>query len=121
MLIGIDVVENERFARAMERRPRLIDRLFTGAEQRYCQSKADPARHFAARFAAKEAVGKALGTGVLCWQEIDIGAGGAGQPDVSLKGRTRAAAERLGASRLAVSISHSRTVSVSVAVAGSDN
>lgn len=119
MLIGIDVVENERFARAIERRPRLIDRLFTGAEQSYCLAKAHPARHFAARFAAKEAVGKALGTGVLSWREIVISADDTGRPAVTLKGRTRAAAERLGAAGLAVSISHSRTVSM--AVAGLDN
>lgn len=119
MLIGIDVVENERFARAIEQRPRLVGRLFTEAEQSYCRAKAHPARHFAARFAAKEAVGKALGTGVLSWHEINISADASGRPTVTLSGRTRAAAKRLGSGGLAVSISHSRTVSV--AVAGLEN
>jgi holo-[acyl-carrier protein] synthase len=116
MLVGVDIIENDRFARAIERRPRLIERVFTAAERSYCLSKADPARHFAARFAAKEAVGKALGTGVISWQEIEI-ASQAGRPEVSVSGGTRAAAEQLAAGALSISLSHSDTVSVAVAVA----
>lgn len=99
----------------MERRPRLIERLFTRAERDYCLSRPCPPRHFAARFAAKEAVGKALGTGVLSWQEIEIAAGG--KPAVRISGNMREVAEKLGAGPLAVSLSHCGSVSVSVAVA----
>ncbi len=116
MLVGIDIIENDRFARVMARRPRLLGRVFTRQEREYCLSRANPARHFAARFAAKEAVGKALGTGVINWQEIEIGSD-EGRPGVSVSGRTLAAAERLQARALSISLSHSETVSVAVAVA----
>ena len=59
--VGVDVVEIDRFAAALERRPRLAERCFTPAEAAYCASRRFPPQHFAARFAAKEAVGKALG------------------------------------------------------------
>lgn len=115
MLIGIDVIENPRFARAMRRHPRLIERVFTPSEQEYCRSRPNPVQHFAARFAAKEAVGKALGTGVRCWREIEIGSGG--KPTVSVSGRMQQDVERLSAGGLAVSLSHGEQVSVAVAVA----
>jgi holo-[acyl-carrier protein] synthase len=115
MLIGIDIIENPRFARAMERHPRLLERVFTSSEREYCRSRPDPARHFAARFAAKEAVGKALGTGVRCWRDIEISGGG--RPEVTVTGGAAAAAGGLGATRLSVSISHGDLVSVAVAVA----
>ena len=116
MLVGIDIIENERFARVMRRRPRLLDRVFTEKEREYCLSKAQPARHFAARFAAKEAVGKALGTGVIRWQEIEIGSDD-GRPGVSVSGKTLELVEELAAEALSVSLSHSDEVSVAVAVA----
>src|ERR671918_350443 len=77
--IGIDLIEIERIERALERRPRLAERLFTPAELAYARSRARPGRHLAARFAAKEAVIKALGEGVPPGQ-IEIEAGG--QPTV---------------------------------------
>jgi len=115
LLIGIDIIENERFARALERRPRLADRVFTDAEREYCRSKPNPAQHFAVRFAAKEAVGKALGTGVNCWREIEVSSGG--KPEVSITGATEAAAARLGVGDLSLSLSHCGSVSVAVAAA----
>ena len=115
MLIGIDIIENERFARALKRRPRLAERVFTAGEREYCMSRPDPARHFAARFAAKEAVGKALGTGVLCWQEIEILSGG--QPEVRTTGATGRRAAALAAGKLSLSLSHCGPVSVAVAAA----
>jgi len=115
MLIGIDIIENRRFERAVKRHPRLVERVFTPAETAYCRSRPNPAQHFAARFAAKEAVGKALGTGVLSWREIEIGSGG--KPDVRVSGSMKAAADTLGASPLSLSISHCGVVSVAVAAA----
>ncbi len=115
MLIGIDIIENERFARALERRPRLAERVFTAAEREYCLSRPNPAQHFAARFAAKEAVGKALGTGVRRWRDIEIGSGG--KPDVRITGFAGEAAASLGAGSMSVSLSHCGPVSVAVAAA----
>ncbi|MHB8858578.1 MAG: holo-ACP synthase [Thermoleophilia bacterium] len=115
MLIGIDVIENERFARALERRPRLAERVFTAGEREYCLSRPNPAQHFAARFAAKEAVGKALGTGISSWREIEIGSGG--KPGVHMSGVTGRRAAALGAGELSLSLSHCGMVSVAVAAA----
>lgn len=118
MNIGIDVIENPRFGLAMERHPRLIERIFTSSEQEYCRSRADPVKHFAVRFAAKEAVGKALGTGVRRWREIEISGGG--RPGVRISGLTLSEAERSGSAAVSISLSHSREISVAVAVAGTN-
>ena len=115
MLIGIDIIDNCRFARALERRPRLAERVFTAGEREYCLSRPDPALHFAARFAAKEAVGKALGTGVRSWREIEILSGG--QPRVKMTGTTGRLAAELVAGELTISLSHCGPVSVAVAAA----
>ena len=115
MLIGIDIIDNERFERALARRPRLAERVFTAAEREYCLSRPNPAQHFAARFAAKEAVGKALGTGVLSWREIEIVPGG--KPEVRMTGSTRNTAAAIGAGAVSVSLSHCGLVSVAVAAA----
>ncbi len=91
--VGVDIIEIERVRRALER-PSFRDRCFTGAERAYCDSRADPAQSYAARFAGKEAVGKALGCGVrFTWKEIEIV--GRPKPSVSLSGRTAAFAERV--------------------------
>ncbi len=121
MLVGIDIIENDRFAQAMKRRPRLIARVFTRREQDYCLAKASPARHFAARFAAKEAVGKALGTGVPAWQEIEIISSASGQPRVCVSGGMEAAAHAAGAGAISLSLSHSNFATVAVAVAEKRN
>jgi len=70
--IGTDLIEIERISRALER-PGFRDRCFTPDEQAYCESRRNPAESYAARFCGKEAVGKALGCGVLfTWKEIEI-------------------------------------------------
>ena len=98
----------ERFRRALDRHPALEGRLFTPAEVSYCRARAKPALHFAARFAAKEAVGKLLGTGIVSWREIEVlGDLPEGGPTrVTLGGRTAEAAEELGVTDLRVSLSH---------------
>ena len=116
MGVGIDLLEIDRMARALERRPRLADRLFTPAEREYCLSRANPPQHFAARFAGKEAVGKALGCGVLfTWKEIEIV--GPPKPGVTLAGKTLAFAERVGMREIDVSLTHSHTVAAATCVA----
>jgi holo-[acyl-carrier protein] synthase len=110
--VGIDLIEIERVERALERRPRLADRLFTSGELAYARERARPGRHLAARFAAKEAVIKALGQGVPP-KEIEIEAGE--PPRVRLHGR---AAEVAGGKPIAISLTHSRDSAAAVAIAG---
>lgn len=101
---GFDLVEVQRLERGFSTHPRLEERLFTPAEIAYCRSRGRPLLHFAGRFAAKEAIGKLLGSGVLSWQEIEVGAGP--RPQVTLSGRTAEMAEARGLRRLHVSLSH---------------
>src|SRR5438552_16802463 len=106
MRVGVDLIEIERIRRALER-PGFRERCFTAAERDYCDSKPNPAQHYAGRFAAKEAVGKALGVGVyFTWKEIEVR--GRPKPGVYLSGRTARSAERLGAGRIELSMTHSQ-------------
>ena len=114
--IGVDAIEIARFAEALARRPRLAERCFTAAEAAYCRSRAFPPQHFAARFAAKEAVGKALGIGMTRWREVEV-VRGRGAPAVRLTGRYAARADALGVTRVLISLSHSRTDAIAVAIA----
>ena len=95
--VGVDLIEIERIRRALERHGEgFKERCFTDAERAYCDSKPNPPQHYAGRFAAKEAVGKALGSGVyFTWKEIEIR--GRPKPGVHLTGRTAAWAEKVGA------------------------
>ena len=116
MRLGLDLIEIERVRRALERHgDGFRERCFTQAEREYCDARANPAQHYAGRFAAKEAVGKALGVGVyFTWKEIEIR--GRPKPGVHLTGRTARAAQRLGATRIDVSMTHSRELAAAVAV-----
>ena len=116
MRVGVDLIEIGRVRRALERHgDGFRERCFTRAEREYCEGKPNPAQHYAGRFAAKEAVGKALGTGVhFTWKEIEIS--GRPKPGVHLSGRTARAAERLGAGTIEVSMTHSRELAAAVAV-----
>ena len=115
MRVGVDLIEIERIARALERYPGFRERCFTETERAYCESRANPPQHYAARFAGKEAVGKALGSGVhFTWREIEIA--GRPKPGVALSGRTKAWAERVGAGRIELSMTHSRELATAVCV-----
>ena len=107
---GIDLLEIERLERALARRPRLAERLFTEAERDYAAARARPAQHLAARFCAKEAVAKALGLEAWSWQDIEVVPGSPG-PEVVLHG---ALAGR--EARVDISLTHSRTMAGAVAV-----
>ncbi len=109
--LGIDLIEIERIERALERRPRLAERLFTPDEIAYAADRARPGRHLAARFAAKEAVIKALGTPVPP-REIEVVAGE--PPTIRMHGR---AAEIAGGRELAISLTHSTHTAAAVALA----
>ncbi len=114
MKVGVDLIEIERVRRALER-PGFRDRCFTEAEQAYCDSRARPAESYAGRFAAKEAVGKALGCGVrFTWKEVEIV--GRPKPAVRLSGRTAAFAERVRAGAIDLSMTHSRELAAAIAV-----
>jgi holo-[acyl-carrier protein] synthase len=105
--LGTDIVEIDRVRAALQAQPRLAARLFTPEERAYCDRRADPAPHYAARFAAKEAVAKAVGRH-LHWQEVSITSGSQGQPGLVLTGDSaRWAGVTRGASFL-LSLSHSR-------------
>jgi holo-[acyl-carrier protein] synthase len=120
MRVGMDLIEIERIRRALERYPGFRDRCFTPAEQEYCDSRANPAESYAGRFAAKEAVGKALGIGVrFTWKEIEIV--GRPKPSVRLAGRTKAWADKTRAGAIDLSMTHSRELAAAVCVVVPDN
>ena len=109
--VGIDLIEIERVERALERRPRLAERLFTEDELAYARGRARPGQHLAARFAAKEAVIKALGQGVPL-RQIEVVSGE--PPTLRLHGR---AAELAADAEIAISLTHSRESAAAVAIA----
>jgi holo-[acyl-carrier protein] synthase len=110
--VGIDLLEIDRLERALARYPRLSERVFTAGEREYAAERVRPGRHLAARFAAKEAVVKALGMrGGFGFREIEVIAGE--PPTVRLSGR---AAEAAGPRRVEISLTHSRDHAAAVAV-----
>jgi holo-[acyl-carrier protein] synthase len=111
--VGIDLIEIERIERVLERRPRLAERLFTPAELTYALERARPGRHLAARFAAKEAVIKALAAPAVGPAQIEIVAGA--PPTVRLSGR---AAEAAGGDQISVSLTHSEQAAAAIAIRG---
>ena len=110
----MDLLEVERLERALERRPRLDTRLFSEDELEYAEGRARPGRHLAARFAAKEAVVKALPAEAIPLSDVEVVAGT--PPVVRLHGRARDAAEAAGL-RISVSLTHSRETAAAVAIA----
>jgi holo-[acyl-carrier protein] synthase len=111
--VGIDLLEIGRLERALERHPRLAARVFTAGERDYAAARARPARHLAARFAAKEAVLKALGApGGFGLHDVEVLSGE--PPRVRLSGR---AAELASGERVEISLTHSREFAAAVAVA----
>ncbi len=112
--VGIDVVDIERFGRALERTPRLRERLFTEPERDL------PLASLAARFAAKEAVAKALGAPPgLRWSDVTVVRGAHGRPELQITGTVAARAAELGAACLHVSLSHDAGVAGAVVIAES--
>jgi holo-[acyl-carrier protein] synthase len=107
--VGIDLLEIERLERALERRPRLAQRLFTDAELEYANAHARPGQHLAARFCAKEAVAKALGLSGWAFRDVEVVATG-GAPSVRLTGRASGRG-------VSVSLTHTRTTAGAVAIA----
>jgi len=118
--VGLDVVEVPRVERVIARwGEAFLGRVFTAAELHHVGSSPSVAQRLAGRFAAKEAVMKALGTGWrgVAWREIEIGTDDLGNPSVRLTGRAAEAASRQGIGAWAVSISHTRELATAVAIA----
>ena len=107
---GIDLVEIDRIHRSIQRYgPRFLNRVYTPAEQAYCLRKRKSAESFAARFAAKEAGAKALGTGIsfgVSWLEFEVVRQLSGRPTLRFHGRAAQIALRLGVARAALSLTH---------------
>jgi len=115
--IGIDIIEVDRVRQVYEHHgERFLRRVYTEAEVRQCRGKAT---RLAGRFAAKEAISKALGTGIhgIAWHEMEIVQLRSGRPTVTLHGNARKRAELLGISAFDVSIADLQTFSIAVAVA----
>ena len=112
--VGIDLLEVERLERALERRPRLAERLFTDAERAYAAARARPGLHLAARFCAKEAVAKALGLTGWSFRDVEVVATDAA-PELRLSGTVAARAAELGG-ELAISLTHTDELAGAVAV-----
>ncbi|MEJ6570889.1 MAG: holo-ACP synthase [Akkermansiaceae bacterium] len=119
--IGIDVVEVERVESSMaEFGDRFASRVFTEAERAYCDSQKRPAIHYAARFAAKEAVAKALGTGIgkdLSWLDMEIRRRESGEPEVFLSGDGAQFAKDNNLGQIKISLTHAQHYAAANAVA----
>ena len=119
--IGTDIIEIERIERSVERfGESFLRRVFTAAEIAYCQRKKNSAESFAARFAAKEAGAKALGTGIsrgVSWREFEVRRQPGRRPELHLAGRAADIATSLGIRRLALSLTHSRKEAMAVVIA----
>jgi len=114
--IGVDLVENARIEHSLER---FLHRIFTAGEIEYSQSMKYPARHLAARFAAKEAISKAFGTGIgkaMGWKDIDVHRKPSGEPFVVLEGGAKKLAEERNVSKVSITLSHTEHHAMAVIV-----
>jgi holo-[acyl-carrier protein] synthase len=113
---GIDIIEIDRISRSIERfGSRFLDRIYTPGEIAYCRAKKNAAESYAARFAAKEAGAKALGTGIqhgVTWKEIEVRREPGSRPTLHLSGRAAFLANRMGVRCIALSLTHSTTVAM---------
>ena len=114
-MVGLDLLEIDRLERALERRPRLAERLFTQAERAYAAARARPGQHLAARFCAKEAVAKALALPGWSFADVEVAETGAA-PEVVLRGTALERARELGVS-CRVSLTHTGSTAGGVALA----
>lgn len=122
--IGADIVEVLRIAQMIERHADLfIGRVYTPHEIQYCSARKAANQHYAGRWAAKEAVLKALGTGWakgITWRDVEVLNDAGGRPSIRLAGAAKEAAERLGISEILITISHCRTHATAYALAVGD-
>lgn len=117
--LGIDAVEIDRFRMVLGRRPGLAERLFTAGERAYAAGQADPAPSLAVRFAAKEAVMKALGVGLgaFRWTDVEVVRLAGGAPTLQVTGGALALATERGVGRWLVSLTHTSPTALAVVAA----
>ena len=117
--LGTDLVEVERFRLAMQRRSALPERLFSDDERDYAFRQFDPAKSFAARFGAKEAVMKAMGVGLwkFKFRDVEVVRARSGAPSISLGGRAAEMADERGIVAWHLSLTHTETTAMAVALA----
>ncbi len=119
--IGVDIVENARVGELIEKHGKSFEqKVFTEGELDYANDRRRRTEHLAARFAAKEAVAKALGQGMssgISWRDIEVTHNEAGKPEVKLTGPVRKLAQQMGVKTIHLSLSHTDTHSVAFAVA----
>ena len=119
--IGTDITECLRIARMIERHGELfINRVYTTEEISYCQSRKQATQHFTGRWAAKEAVLKALGTGWrrgITWRDVEVRNEPSGKPIVAVRGGAKEVIEQLGITQILISISHCRSHATATAIA----
>ena len=117
---GVDICEVSRIAESIARfGDRFLQRVFTEGEIRYCKSKRNSTERFAARFAAKEAAMKALGTGAsrgVTWTSIEVAHALGGRPVLRLSGTTSAIADKLGVKRTSLSVTHTESTAMAVVI-----
>jgi holo-[acyl-carrier protein] synthase len=118
--VGTDLMETQRVQESIDRfGERFLQRIFTAGEIAYCRRKRNAAESFAARFAAKEAGAKALGTGIsrgVNWKEFEVKREESGRPTLHLSGRAAELAEAMGVRRIQLSLTHSREFAMAVVV-----
>ena len=117
--LGVDIVEIDRMRAALVRHPRMAERIFSAEERAYCYSRNRPEVHYALRFAAKEAVLKALGTGFsgMTFQDVEVLRDAKGRPSPKLHGRAAEVAASMGVAEMHLSLSYTHTTAVASAVA----
>jgi holo-[acyl-carrier protein] synthase len=120
--VGTDLIETKRIQESIDRYgERFLERVFTAGEIAYCmRKKKNAAESFAARFAAKEAGAKALGTGIsrgITWRELEVRREASGRPTLHLSGRAAELAKAMGVRRVQLSLTHSRELAMAVVVA----
>jgi holo-[acyl-carrier protein] synthase len=118
---GIDIIEVDRIKNSIQKySDRFKKKIFTQKEIDYCHSQADPAKHFAARFTAKEAVLKCFGTGMtggILWKDIEVDKLNSGQPVLNLHGNGKKLFNQLNLKHIHVSITHDKTYAAAHAIA----
>lgn len=118
--LGTDLIETRRVQQSIDRfGDRFLERIFSPWEIAYCQRKKNAAESFAARFAAKEAGAKALGTGIsrgVTWKDFEVKRETSGRPSLHLSGRAAELAVAIGVKRIQLSLTHSRDLAMAVVV-----
>ncbi|MCK9309588.1 MAG: holo-ACP synthase [Candidatus Cloacimonetes bacterium] len=117
--IGTDIIAVSRIKKAIDANPRFVEKIFTPAEIAYCSGKASPAQSYAVRFAAKEAVMKALGTGwdgIVNWQDIEVVLDTKGSPKLSFYGGALQLATSIGMHSAHVSLSHEKDYAIAYVI-----